>query len=83
MQLKEAQDLLPSACPSSRFPARRLTRSHGLPGSRGLTTWPRVTAPGEGPRRRVGRCWREQAIPALLCLTDLGWALRSLGGWCP
>ena len=50
MELKEAQDLLPSACPSSRFPARRLTRSHGLPGSppHGHVSQPLGRGPGDG-----------------------------------
>lgn len=75
MELKEAQESLPSACPSSRFPARRLTRSHGLPGSRGLTPRPQFLGRARetaGPRARCECAAGERAAPSLLRLTDLG-----------
>ena len=81
MELKEAQESLPSACPSSRFAARRLRRSHGLPGCRGLTPRPRVTVPGKAPGRRVGPARCECAAGEQAAPQTLAGALRSLGRW--
>lgn len=48
------------------------------------TAWPRVTAPGEGPRKTGGPPLEDKPPHSLLCLTNLGWALRGTQGLqCP